>query len=266
MANPPRRCIFCGGFGVTKEHVFPDWLRAIFPRLPTDTHTFGSLDMVHMPTVGHVFIPQRKQGQGQAGVKTVKVVCGPCNNGWLSAMEEETKPLLERMVYGSQGILGAAEQKQLAVWIAKTTMTAEYLMPKEVAIYQMEREEFRQRREPGSHWKIWIGFYTGGKWHMGGIFHQGIGIYLPPKPIRVGVKNTQYTVIGLGRLIAISLSSEEDGLAFGMHDQVKVALKQIWPLGGSDIVWPLEWSIDDAAFEAIVGAFGKALGVPIPSL
>jgi hypothetical protein len=108
MPKPPRRCIFCGAFGVTKEHVFPHWLRAIFPRLPTDTHTFGSLDWIDMPTVGQITIPRQKKGPGQAGSKKVKVVCKDCNNGWLSTMEQSTKPLLERLVYGEAGRLGDA--------------------------------------------------------------------------------------------------------------------------------------------------------------
>src|ERR1700728_1937069 len=36
--------------------------------------------------------------------------------------------------------------------------------------------------EPGAHWQIWIGFYIGQKLLAGGIFHHGVGIYLPPRP------------------------------------------------------------------------------------
>jgi hypothetical protein len=266
MANPPKRCIFCGGFGMTKEHVLPDWLRAIFPRLPTDTHTMGVVEWVHLPTVGIAPLATRKRGQGQAGSKKVKVVCKGCNIGWLSTMEDVTKPTLERLVYGETGVVTVADQRQLATWIAKTTMTAEFLMPKEVAIKQSEREEFRLRRDPGAHWQIWIALYVGERRQAGAIAHHGVGLYLPPKPVRKDVKNTQYTVIGLGRLLAISFSSEEDRLSFTLNDQIKVAVRQIWPPTGNDMNWPPEWSVDDAAAEAIVGGFWRAFGLEVPAL
>ena len=231
--NPPGRCIFCGDPGLTREHVLPDWLRAIFPRLPTDTHRLGTIDWLHLPNVGAVPLSARKLRQGQAGSKKVRVVCKRCNTGWLSTMEEATKLLLEPLVIGGR-LLTIAEQRQLATWIAKTTMTAEFLVPKQVSIKQLERQEFRLRGEPGSHWQIWIAFYLGVQFQAGYIFHHGIGVYLPPKPVRVGARNTQYTVIALGRLLAISLSSEEEeGLSFGVSDQYEHVIRKLWPPKGA---------------------------------
>ncbi len=251
---------------MTKEHVLPNWLRAIFPRLPTDTHTFGSINMVNIPTAGPVPLPTRKQGQGQAGSKKVKVVCKACNIGWLSAMEEATKPILERLVYGMPGTLTVAEQRLLATWVAKTIMVAEFLEPKQIAISQSEREDFRLKREPGKHWQIWAAFYTGEKWMMGGIFHHGVGLHRPPVPARARLNNTQYSVVGLGRLLAICLSSEADWLTFGLHKEFEVAVHRLWPPTGRDAAWPPQWSIDDVAINKVIGAFGQLLGTPMPPL
>jgi hypothetical protein len=139
-------------------------------------------------------------------------------------------------------------------------MVAEFLIPKEIAIKQTEREEFRLRRDPPANWHIWIAFYIGTKWQMGGIFHNGIGLYLPPRPVRIGVKNTQYTVIGLGRLLAISLSSEEDRLTFGVNNKLKAAGGQLWP------TTPPQGGIDDIGARTIVGALGKLFGFSVPDL
>jgi hypothetical protein len=138
--RPPGRCIFCGGFGLTKEHVLPDWLRSIFPRSPADTHTVGTVDWINLPTVGPIPLPGRSQRQGQAGSKKVKVVCKSCNTGWLSAMEEATKPILSALVQGTACALTITQQRALAIWITKTTMTAEFLVPKQITIKQAERE------------------------------------------------------------------------------------------------------------------------------
>jgi hypothetical protein len=113
----PGRCIFCGAFGLTKEHVLPDWLRSIFPRLPTDTHTVGTVDWVHLPTAGIMPLPSRRLRQGQAGSRKVKVVCKGCNTGWLSVMEESTKPILGSLVQGTAGVLTNTQQRALAAWI-----------------------------------------------------------------------------------------------------------------------------------------------------
>ena len=34
MAKPPGQCIFCERTGLTKEHVFPDWLNSLYPKRP----------------------------------------------------------------------------------------------------------------------------------------------------------------------------------------------------------------------------------------
>lgn len=266
MARPPGRCIFCNGFGLTKEHVFPDWMRTVFTRLPTDTHTFYDIDYVDLPTIGTVPLPSRRTGQGQVGSKKVKVVCRACNNGWLSQLEQNAKPLLTEVLNGRQRTFSVADQKLLATWIVKTTMTAEFWRPKEIAIKQPEREEFRLKMEPSSRWQIWGALYIGTKLQAGAIYHHGVGIYLPPNPVRVGVKNTQYTVMGIGRFLAINLSSEQEGLTFGMNPQLDVALIRLWPPIGTPVSWPLARSIDDPAAERIIAAFAKALGLPPASL
>lgn len=262
MAKGPGRCIFCGGYGLTREHVLPDWLRAIFPRVPTDTHTFGTFDWTAHRGAG-ALAPTRQQKQGHVVSRKVRVVCKACNTDWLSQIEETIKPLIKDLVCGYSRVLTVLDQRRLAAWIAKTTMTAEFIRPDQVAITQAEREQFRLSGEPGQHWQIWIAFYTGIKQMSGGIFHHGAGLYLPPRPIRIGVKNTQFTVIGLGRMLAVDLSTEEDRLAFTLYPQAEVALKRLWPLGSDDVFWPPAWSVDDNGADKIIASFGRTLGTTI---
>jgi hypothetical protein len=37
-----RTCVFCGGAGLTKEHLFANWLTELFPRVEKDKRTFGA--------------------------------------------------------------------------------------------------------------------------------------------------------------------------------------------------------------------------------
>ncbi len=266
MAKPPGRCIFCDGFGLSKEHVLPDWLRSIFPRLATDTHTFNAASWLNLPTVGMVPLPSKKSGQGHSLSKKVRVVCEQCNTGWMHAMEDAVKPLLEDLVWGRPRTINVNEQRELAAWIAKTTMTAEFLMPSQVAIKKTERAAFKENLEPNKNWKIWIGLYQGLKWRAGGIFHHGLGLYPPPHLIKVGVKNTQCTAIGLGHLFVYAFSTEEDGVPFALSEQLAVNIPQIWPINSDTINWVPGAYIGDAEFAAIAGALGKRLGTPMPGL
>lgn len=266
MAKPPGRCIFCGGFGLTKEHVLPDWLRAIFPRLPTDTHTLGAIDWVALPTVGLVPLPSHSSAQGQVGSKKVKVVCKSCNNGWMSRLEETAKPLVEELLHGHHQTLREIDQRLLATWITKTAMTAEFIRPTEVAIPKNDRQWLQQHLEPPAHWSIWADAYLGTKWQAGVIFHQGVGLYPPPHPVRIGVKNTQYTVIGIGRFIAQVASSQIPGLTFSRQEKVWKTGCQLWPLPQRDITWPPSQFLNEVGADAVVTNFGRTLGVPAPKI
>lgn len=258
MARMPGRCIFCGGFGLSKEHVLPDWLRQIFPRLPTDTHTMGYL--AH--PARREF--EKKRGQGQLGSKKVRVVCKKCNNSWLSDMEDDTQGILRPLIEGTVRTLTIDEQSRLAAWIAKTTMTAEYLVKEQPAIKQAERERFKEQKKPEDHWQIFVSSYVGRQWSKGGIFHHGLGLYIPPEPMRVGVRNTQITIFGLGHLICMSLSSTAQGFSMSLNDELKEVTRQLWPPVGRDLPWPTNKLIDDNGVQAIATAFGRALNLTVP--
>jgi hypothetical protein len=262
--KPAGRCIFCGGFGLSKEHVLPDWLQEIFPRAPTDTHTLGSYDWIKIP--GHVApIQNTRRKQGQAGARKVRVVCEKnCNGGWLSRLEGALKPLLKDLVYGNSRVLTVADQRLLATWIAKTAMTAEYVQPEQVAISQATRTRFYETQEPPGHWTIWIAYYVGKEWQAGNIFHQGVGMYMPPLEIKPGVKNTQYTVIALGHFLCICAGSEDERQIIRLKDSP--ALRSLWPPVGEDMQWPPQRSIDDKGAHTIAAAFARWMGLEVPPM
>lgn len=56
---------------------------------------------------------------------TVRCVCVSCNNGWMSDLENETKPLLEPMMRGERTLLDLATQARLTLWLVKTAMVLE---------------------------------------------------------------------------------------------------------------------------------------------
>jgi hypothetical protein len=141
-------------------------------------------------------------------------------------------------------------------------MTSEFLVHDQVALTQAEREEYRFRRLPRPNWQVWCGFYSGTKFRACGVFHDAMGIYLPPLQLKPGVRNTQYTIFGLGHFLATSFASEDPRIALTLDDNWSLALHRLWPSPCKPIAWPLPRSIGDDALSALAGGFSQSLGLP----
>lgn len=107
-----RTCVFCGGGGsLTKEHVYPEWLRDAMPlaALYKTTNADG----------------QSLWEQGTFDVEA-RIVCATCNNGWMSDLEAACGPLLVNpILYGSTVSLDAVQQRLVALWAIKTAVVLE---------------------------------------------------------------------------------------------------------------------------------------------
>jgi hypothetical protein len=115
-----RKCIFCGGGPLTREHVFGEWFRKLVgieePRPGSVTH--------HVPgsAVEHDFdaIPS---------ARTARVVCAKCNNGWMASLEQEASIVLTPLLQGQSGTLSEADLEVLARWAFKTAYVLDAASP-----------------------------------------------------------------------------------------------------------------------------------------
>jgi hypothetical protein len=144
MANA---CVFCGTTTekITKEHVFPDWISELFGREPG-----GTAEMVESDGSIQAFpaVPFQQQ---------VRVVCKPCNEGWMADLESDVKGFLGPMLLERRKTtLAPSEQERLATWAVKTAMTIDHLHPKELVIPAVQLSEFHaaQTALPGQ--LVWI--------------------------------------------------------------------------------------------------------------
>jgi hypothetical protein len=85
-----RRCVFCGGRGLTNEHALPAWIsRDVFNDAASVEHSV--LAQGHSP----------RTFSSNSFDQTVKQVCGPCNHGWMSQLEVEARGVIEPMLRGT---------------------------------------------------------------------------------------------------------------------------------------------------------------------
>lgn len=154
MTKPGRSCIYCGGTELTHEHIWADWLKIYSKREMTSYTTETALIDVDKINL------KRKKYQGDPLARKVRRVCRTCNNGWMSRLQETTKPSLVPLPIGSPATLHKRDLRLLSAWIAMATMIAEFDPTATVAISQEERTFLRMNPRPPSHWRIWIGCYS----------------------------------------------------------------------------------------------------------
>jgi len=115
-----RTCVFCGGRANSKEHAWPDWiLQSLNARL---TLMYGPLKTyMEAHAEGKLVRTQPKPDI------EVKRVCGACNSGWMSALENQAKPIISALMYANRRTLTRADQLTLTLWSMKTAMVFDCL-------------------------------------------------------------------------------------------------------------------------------------------
>jgi hypothetical protein len=237
------KCIFCKGTGLSKEHVWPDWLKNVFPR-EVNNHSqtlirtsFGSVNKTASVQ------PEFKSKQGHVGTKTVRNVCAACNNGWMSELEEKNKQTITSLALGEEIVLNSITQQNLALWAAMKTIVAEYTDVSTISISEADRETVIQGQVPTDGWGIWIGRYKGKDWvqryyHCGASLttKAGFVLGLNSRPSF----NTQSSVFVVGELLIYITSTGNMRMAGTLDYCSNKKLHKVWPLKNSDIIWPFD--------------------------
>lgn len=91
---------------------------------------------------------QRHYRATKVASQTARVVCGPCNNGWMSRLESEAKPALGPMIVNRKTSLKVPQQLTVARWAIKTAMVAESVHYGDSSFDQDERDLIRDGHIP----------------------------------------------------------------------------------------------------------------------
>jgi hypothetical protein len=113
----PRRCIFCGGTGVSGEHLFSAWISKIVP---------GVVER-HTKTLGHPGQDPVKslRVEGDILSKKIKAVCASCNGGWMKRQEDAVIPLLTPLILGERSVLTPQDQRIIHIWATMKALVGE---------------------------------------------------------------------------------------------------------------------------------------------
>ena len=249
MSKAPKHCIFCGKTGVTKEHVWPAWL---MPYLPSGAVNHESLNEIRHRT--HVE-QEIKKHSGSPHSGRLRIVCGECNNGWMSRLQNETKPILLPMVLGETTTLNRKQLETLGAWVTMFSMVAEFKSDdvRRIAISAEQRGRFMEHRKPPPEFKIWIGSYDR-QLLKGVYFHNVLPVGDVPKTADgYPLPNTQTTSMTAGKFYAHLISSTQRGIVRKQRISTAPVL-QLWPIENSLIDWPPR-SLNDDEVEGISMAF-----------
>src|SRR4051812_224091 len=94
--KPARRCLFCGGAGLSREHIIARWIgRALDSTLPAG----ATAKYHHHSENPQISIGPLHKAAGGPAFYT-RAFCVTCNNGWMANLEEGVHPLLEPMLGG----------------------------------------------------------------------------------------------------------------------------------------------------------------------
>lgn len=262
-------CIFCGGRGLTKQHLFPQWIGKVLPRMGLDQHEqFVAEINCSAPDLITV-APELQKKRGHGLTRKIRKVCGACNSGWMSKLETDAKQFLEPMILGKEQLLSVNAQKIVASWVAMTSIVAEYTDLPRQAISESDRKLLFQMKEPPKHWNIWIGKYSGGssEWNLRYV-HHGMTAALRTAPSAIPANpNTQVSILVVGHLLVCAISSTISTPDFNFNPWQAQTLVKLWPNGESERNWPPLHEFDDQemhkfAFETWHQYFLDNSGIP----
>jgi hypothetical protein len=138
---------------MSKEHIFADWMNQVFQ--PTN----GRYEITYWhERRGHE--PREWSKQKQRISEVVATVCRACNNGWMSQLETQSKPLLTPLMMDAAAItLASADAITLAVWAAKTVGVIEDVEGRQV-MTDMHRDLIKAGVPPPP-MRLHLGRYVG---------------------------------------------------------------------------------------------------------
>jgi hypothetical protein len=154
-SNP---CIFCGEKrGLSKEHFWPLWLASF---LPSQQENGNISEFYSSEFKQPARLQRRSERQGAVNTKKVRVVCAPCNNEWMSDLENKTKPIILGLLSRSCTKLDNDAAAHVALWVAVKSIVSEHMNKSTALTTVRDRELLYKDREIPNYFRIFIGYHS----------------------------------------------------------------------------------------------------------
>jgi hypothetical protein len=140
------KCLFCDNNSGSGEHLWPKWVHERIEWAPL-RHQIGQMEAKILDN------PQIK----------VKTVCGQCNNGWMSDLENDSIPVIGSMLQGLTVPIREDQQRLISAWAVKTAIMMDSLKgrdPKKRFYLKEECVSLRLHRTIPAHTRVWLGHYN----------------------------------------------------------------------------------------------------------
>lgn len=263
MAKKPYRkgrgkCIFCGSYGLTREHIWADWLKAYIPREMTShivRHARVSPERPEEVTI------QKREGDVHS--RRVRCVCAACNSGWMSRLQEAAKPFLVPMLTGKRVSLHRRGQRVLSAWMAMMVTVSEHMNREQVTIPPIDRTWLMEKSEAPHHWRIWIGIHRVQQHPL--YSHNSLEMAKKSERFVRGpatAPNTQTSTICVGEYLVFHTMSSIPAWdlirQWPLPAQIAAQLDQIWPTRTGIVTWPRPSGLTDAGMALLANQFMDA--------
>lgn len=275
LPKPEGRCIFCGGTGMSKEHIWSDWISGLLPRNNEHSEYWGSMHREGgSKEVKWTTPPTSSARQGSVLQRKVRKVCEQCNNGWMSRVVDRAKPQVERMILGTHFQLNRKDQTDLSAWIGITAVIQEFANRQGARrILPEDRRVLMNTEAPPLTWSIWVAKYTGQWWAPMGHYHIPMRYAKQPTDDEPNPPSgeLQLTTFTLGELLVHVFTSTQAEMIEAYRSYIGRAsnsekLQQLWPIIADTLTWPptfpfRDCEVDSLAFDWLEKLWG-ARGLP----
>jgi hypothetical protein len=268
-------CIFCGGRPIRREHVIPKWLASLLVPGGREQPMYVATAWV---TPGNSPQSDRKSPVPELRILSRRV-CGTCNGGWMSGLENQVKPILWPLVEArpTTGLLQPLRRPDCVLrarWAAKTAVTFHYARRK------VEMQELSSAMlswlpahdDPPRNTVVWAGRYIGSRLVVvNEVFAKLEAETVSGLPLVGGLSGTALvTTMAIGKIAFQVFAFKGRGMGtVATPPAWSRSLVKLWPYDGQSLTWPPREALDDTGLEGLNARFGSALalgGMPQPKI
>lgn len=147
-------CIFCGATPTTQEHIVSRWCYEVVSEDPRGVPAKGVTTRSNSKGVLQKWTSAKPEF-------IANCVCGRCNNGWMSDIEDAAKPALAGMIRGQAIVLDRPMQDRVATWLGLKAIVNQYGQSPPQPVRKDWLEHLFERRRPPNTWQMRLSRYDG---------------------------------------------------------------------------------------------------------